>query len=619
MSGQAQLFLDDSGIQEMTNLQRTMHTPQKQGAVITPDTADGETIIQTRSAPTWNPTLNEYQLVYISNAGGQWHPLLATSTDGIHWTKPNLGRPAGDAPNQVVVNDPTGQWTDAENVVYNPNDPNPATRYAALLGDVNRIPGVSADGYNFTPIQITPLTSGDESQLTYDSVHNQYIASLKTFSTWGRSIGVSTSSNLTNWTSVQTVFATDLTDQQDARQVIEQRISDPNKMPLAFVDPEPPAGYVPASGTLSTWACDVYNMSIFPYGNGYIAMPAIFYRTGLDADGNNTDGFQNIQLAFSTNLQNWERLGDRQPFITSSDINNGLLGVYDRTEILPPSAPVVVGNQLYFYYTGIKWRDCPYAYNADGSPRPQSEWTSQELADYNEGAGAVCLATLRLDGFFSLDAADTAGTVVTDPVQFGDDRLFLNLSAASDGWAKVQVVNAAGQPIPGYTFNDAVPVTGDNVRIPVSWKSASLDQLAGQTVYFQIMFQDASLYSYQAIAIPDPVTVNYGANQNLGDLTLDLGGHTVHDGRNSSGANVSASLTLSSLSVTGGGSDTLDITLPGNTTTVTGALHIDQSTKLIKTGPGLLIAGSLDVQGTLDLTNGDMAVDYTGDSPLQAV
>ena len=45
--GERQLFLDDVGISEINNLNRTMHQPAKKGAVIRPD-RPWETALQTR-------------------------------------------------------------------------------------------------------------------------------------------------------------------------------------------------------------------------------------------------------------------------------------------------------------------------------------------------------------------------------------------------------------------------------------------------------------------------------------------------------------------------------------------------------------------------------------------
>ena len=66
-----------------------------------------------------------------------------------------------------------------------------------------------------------------------------------------------------------------------------------------------------------------------------------------------------------------------------------------------PSSPLERGNELWFYYTGVR----QYAF-ITSSEDPGYE-------DYTPDAGAVCLAVLRRDGFISLDAAEKEGTLLT--------------------------------------------------------------------------------------------------------------------------------------------------------------------------------------------------------------
>lgn len=61
--GQHELFLDDGGIAEMENLKRSMHQPDKKGAVIRPNPQMGEDIIQIRTAPIWDPQAKVLQAV----------------------------------------------------------------------------------------------------------------------------------------------------------------------------------------------------------------------------------------------------------------------------------------------------------------------------------------------------------------------------------------------------------------------------------------------------------------------------------------------------------------------------------------------------------------------------
>lgn len=487
------LFIDDVNIAHTKNLTRVMHQPHKRGAVLTPDVAAGETMIQARSAPMWIPDKKLYRMEYIAVWQGNWRPMIAESKDGIHWSRPDFHRPGVTPVNRVIVNSPDAKWQDINNVVFDPDDPNPARRFKGLAGDIGRIPCVSEDCQTFNLLNVPPLTSGDESQLVYDRRTHCYIASLKTFTKYGRSVGISTSSDFIHWSAVTTVFSTDDEDQVRARGIIKSRIANKSLMPLAFVDPEPPANYVPNLTGNATWGCDTYNMAIFPYEGGYIGLPAIFYRTGLDERGTNTDGFHEIQLAWSRDLHHWLRVGDRGVFIGPSSIAHGRLGIFDRCQLLPTSRPILHGDELWFYYTGLKWRDNPYAYHADRTRRDKSEWTPQEIADEKEGTGAVCLAVLRRDGFVSLDAGNTPGEVVTKPMPVTGKCLHLNLDAVH-GEARVALIQD-GKVVPGFALNDCEPIVGDTPRAIVRWKTGDLTKLKGQSVSLRIEMNNASLYS----------------------------------------------------------------------------------------------------------------------------
>ena len=53
--GQRQLFLDDCGVERIESLKRTLHQPDKKGAVIRADyLANPSYTIQTRTAPVWD-------------------------------------------------------------------------------------------------------------------------------------------------------------------------------------------------------------------------------------------------------------------------------------------------------------------------------------------------------------------------------------------------------------------------------------------------------------------------------------------------------------------------------------------------------------------------------------
>lgn len=483
------LFFDDSHVAELKHLTRTMHQPQKRGAVLKPERGLREKWLQIRSAPMWIEAEGLYRMAFLSLSGSQADTLWATSRDGLKWQRPIKDEPGAASTNKVVVRDPLPKFAEPSNIVFDPDDKDPTRGYKALVGAEGRLPAVSEDGSSFRLISDRVINSSDESQLLYDRQRRRFVATLKHFNPFGRAVGLSTSEDFATWTTPRLIFGADEEDQLRAHDVINARIKDPAYAPV-LMDPEPPVSKSPRTA-LATWSADVYNMAVFPYEDLWIGLPAIFYRTGLDANKTNTDGFHEIQLAYSHDLANWKRAGDRRPFIGPSPTAPG---VFDRTQLLPTSQPISRGDELWFYYTGMKWRDSQYELNRDRSPRPRSEWRPEEIADFDEGSGAVCLAVLRRDGFVSLDAGKTEGYLLTKPIKIEANTLYLN-AAAADGLCAVAVLEN-GEPVAGFGVNDCLPIKTDAVQAAIGWRAAELRQLHGKTVQFKITLRSASLYAF---------------------------------------------------------------------------------------------------------------------------
>ena len=101
-----------------------------------------------------------------------------------------------------------------------------------------------------------------------------------------------------------------------------------------------------------------------------------------------------------------------------------------------------------------------------------------------------------------MDAGGTGGYLLTkplriDPAGVEGQRLYLNLDAGRGGKAEVEVLDATGKPLPGFSRARAEPVIGDAVRLPVQWAAGTeLGGLANQTVRLRIHLTDAELYSF---------------------------------------------------------------------------------------------------------------------------
>ncbi|HNY39466.1 MAG TPA: hypothetical protein PKJ41_03695 [Bryobacteraceae bacterium] len=108
---------------------------------------------------------------------------------------------------------------------------------------------------------------------------------------------------------------------------------------------------------------------------------------------------------------------------------------------------------------------------------------------------------LRLDGLASVHAGYAAGELLTKPLRFQGAKLELNLSTSAPGGVRVEVQDAAGSPLPGFSLDDSIELIGDEIARVHTWKGAdSLASLAGRAVRLRFLIKDADLYSFRFTA-----------------------------------------------------------------------------------------------------------------------
>jgi hypothetical protein len=106
--------------------------------------------------------------------------------------------------------------------------------------------------------------------------------------------------------------------------------------------------------------------------------------------------------------------------------------------------------------------------------------------------------SLRLDGFSSLRAPYEGGEFVTKTFTFSGNRLLLNFSTSAAGGIKIAVLDANGNPIPGYSFDDNIESIGNEIARAARWKNGpDLGKLAGQPIKLGFKMKDADLYAIQ--------------------------------------------------------------------------------------------------------------------------
>ena len=134
---------------------------------------------------------------------------------------------------------------------------------------------------------------------------------------------------------------------------------------------------------------------------------------------------------------------------------------------------LVVGDELYFYYSGRK-----------------------ATKTFYDAGGSTGLAVLRRDGFASMDAGAGEGTLTTRPVRFSGQRLFVNLDAP-EGELRAEVLDRSGHVIEPYAMANCAPARGDKTRMALRWRGAKdLSALAGKVVRFRFSLKRGRLYAF---------------------------------------------------------------------------------------------------------------------------
>jgi hypothetical protein len=120
------------------------------------------------------------------------------------------------------------------------------------------------------------------------------------------------------------------------------------------------------------------------------------------------------------------------------------------------------------------------------------------FAQRHNGQESVHVAryVLRIDGFASVHASYSGGEMITKTLTFQGNELEINFATSAAGGIRVEVQDAAGSPIPGYTLADCPEILGDQLERAVAWKGGSdVSRLAGRPIRLRFVMKDADLYS----------------------------------------------------------------------------------------------------------------------------
>ena len=292
------------------------------------------------------------------------------------------------------------------------------------------------------------------------------------------------------------------------------RYGPPNTRKVARIESEDFLNWSPKLTVISPGKLDeplatqFYQTSMMPYEGGYIGLITTYHSESLapiPPDKPWTDR-KNIQLVYSRNGTTWMRVG-RHGAVTPAELKNPdrdwKQEVLDATFIpygemnkawdwgtvstVYTPAPIIVGDEIWMYYTGI---DAKNWWTHVGDPPVRDP----KVKEPNKGVG---LATLRLDGFVSVDAGADEGRLTTKPLVFLGDTLVVNANATG-GSLRIEALDPEGNVIEGFGAADCAPITTDSVRHVLKWKdNPDCHLLQGQPIRLRFHLRNAKLYAFE--------------------------------------------------------------------------------------------------------------------------
>jgi hypothetical protein len=131
-------------------------------------------------------------------------------------------------------------------------------------------------------------------------------------------------------------------------------------------------------------------------------------------------------------------------------------------------------------------------------PTAPGEMSLYKQAHYAQPSAHLLRYTLRTDGFASLHAPFGGGEMITQPFTFTGGELVINFATGAAGGIRVEIQDANGQALAGFSLRDSIETIGDEIDRTVHWKQGSnVASLADQTVRLRFVMKDADLYSLQ--------------------------------------------------------------------------------------------------------------------------
>ncbi|MCH2201800.1 MAG: hypothetical protein MK102_07510 [Fuerstiella sp.] len=107
---------------------------------------------------------------------------------------------------------------------------------------------------------------------------------------------------------------------------------------------------------------------------------------------------------------------------------------------------------------------------------------------------------IRKDGFVSAHAKYESGELLTKPITFTGNELVINYATSAAGRLRVEIQDVVGNAIPGFALEDCPVIFGDDIERTVSWQhTTNIGALAEIPVRLRFVMKDADLFSIRFV------------------------------------------------------------------------------------------------------------------------
>ena len=227
---------------------------------------------------------------------------------------------------------------------------------------------------------------------------------------------------------------------------------------------------------------EFYSMPIVRIGDLYIGFLNVLHAT---------DNTMNVRLLYSRDAFNWKYVERGRPFLDVDDSP----GSWEPYLVEVGNTIILRDDAVYIYY------------GASACHHDWWMWGEKEGLDMPDDEPGVCktalgLATLRPEGFVSIDSTVRPGLMLTRPFVSDGSQLVVNVQCEPNGYFDVELTDADDNVIAGYERAACDRFTGDEARHTVTWNGASqlpCDVLA-KGAKLRFFSQRASLYSFRIVS-----------------------------------------------------------------------------------------------------------------------